>query len=106
MPSGTAFAIDIVCRACTSCGVLKKHWNLVLEKRSPETLLLVSHWVRALGGASETSRLLGGILAVTSPNTFMGVARGESRRNSTARPLNLEAEFPLGGKGHPSRAIN
>ncbi len=86
--------------------MFKKHWNLVLEKRSPETLLLVSRWVRALGGALETSWPLGGILAVTSPNTFVGAARRESRKDSTARPWNLEAEFPLGGKGHPSRAIN
>ncbi len=55
MPSGTAFAIDIVRRACTSLGVkimsflkeerggsLKKRWNLVLEKQFEETLLLVS----------------------------------------------------------------
>jgi hypothetical protein len=87
-------------------GSLKKHWNLVLEKRSPETLLLVSRWVRALRGASETSRPLDRILAVMLPNTFVGVARGESWRDSTARPWNLEAEFPLGGKGHPSRAID
>jgi hypothetical protein len=29
--------------------------------------------------------------AVTSPNTFVGVAHGESWRDSTARPWNLEA---------------
>jgi hypothetical protein len=67
-------------------GLLKKCWNLVLEKRSSETLPLMSCWIRALGGASETSRPLGGISAVTSPNTFVGVARGESQRDSTARP--------------------
>ncbi len=49
---------------------------------------------------------MGGILAVTSPNTIVGVACGESWRDSTARPCNLEAEFHLGGKGHPSRAVN
>jgi hypothetical protein len=43
-------------------GLLKKHWKLVLEKQFKETLLLVSHWTRALGGASEISRPLGGIL--------------------------------------------
>ncbi len=86
--------------------MLKKRWNLVLEKRSPETILLVSHWVRALVGALDTSQPLGGILAVMSPNTFVGVAREASWRDSTARPWNLEAEFPLGGKGHPSRAID
>jgi hypothetical protein len=43
-------------------GLLKKHWRLVLEKRFEETLLLVSHWTRALEGASEICHLLGGIL--------------------------------------------
>ena len=69
-----------------SWGLLKKHWNLVLEKRFKETLLLLSHWSRALVGASEISHLLGRILAVTLPNTFVGAARRESRRDSTARP--------------------
>ncbi len=36
-----------------SGGLFKKHWNLVLEKRLEETLLLVSCWTRALVGASE-----------------------------------------------------
>jgi hypothetical protein len=67
-------------------GLLKKRWNLVLEKRSEETLLLVSCCTRALVGAPEISRPLGGISAVTSPNTFVGAARRESRRDSTARP--------------------
>jgi hypothetical protein len=57
-----------------SGGLLKKRWNLVLEKRLEETLSLVSRWTRALVGASEISHLLGGILAVTSPNTFVGAA--------------------------------
>jgi hypothetical protein len=43
-------------------GLLKKHWKLVLEKWFEETLLLVSHWTRALGGASEISCPLGRIL--------------------------------------------
>ena len=55
-------------------GLLKKCWNLVLEKRFKETLSLVSRWTRALVGASEISRPLGRILAVTSPNTFVGAA--------------------------------
>jgi hypothetical protein len=55
-----------------SGGLLKKHWNLVLEKWFKETLLLVSCWTRALVGASEISCPLGGNLAVTSPNTFVG----------------------------------
>jgi hypothetical protein len=67
-------------------GSLKKHWNLVLKKWFSETLPLMSRWIRALGGALEISHPLGGILAVTSPNTFVGAARRESRRDSTARP--------------------
>ena len=55
-------------------GSLKKHWNLVLEKRFKKTLLLVSRWTCALVGASEISCPLGGSLAVTSPNTFVGAA--------------------------------
>jgi hypothetical protein len=45
-----------------SGGLLKKRWNLVLEKRFAETLSLVSRWTRALLGASEISCPLGGIL--------------------------------------------
>jgi hypothetical protein len=59
-------------------GLLKKRWKLVLEKRFKETLSLVSRWTRALVGASEISRPLGGILAETSRNTFVGAARRES----------------------------
>ncbi len=57
-----------------SGGLLKKRWNLVLEKRFKETLLLASHWTCALVGASEISCPLGRILAVTSPETFVGAA--------------------------------
>ncbi len=53
-------------------GLLKKRWNLVLEKPFEETLLLVSHWTPALVGASEISLPLGEFLEVTSPNTFVG----------------------------------
>jgi hypothetical protein len=67
-------------------GPLKKHWKLVLEKQFKETLLFMSRWTIALVGASEISRPLGGILAVTSPNTFMGAACRESQRDNTARP--------------------
>jgi hypothetical protein len=69
-----------------SGGLLKKRWNLVLEKQFEETFLLVSRWTYTLEGASEISRPLGGSLAVTSPNTFLGAACRESRRDSTARP--------------------
>ena len=55
-------------------GLLKKHWKLALEKQFKETLLLVSGWTRALVGASEISCPLGGILVVTSPETFVGAA--------------------------------
>jgi hypothetical protein len=57
-----------------SGGSLKKHWNLVLEKWFEETLLLVSRWTHAIVGASEISCPLGRILALTSPNTFVGAA--------------------------------
>jgi hypothetical protein len=43
-------------------GSRKKHWKLVLEKQFKETLLLMSRWTRALGGASEISCQLGRIL--------------------------------------------
>jgi hypothetical protein len=57
-----------------SGGLLKKHWNLVLEKWFSETLSLVSRWTPALVGASKISHPLGRIVAVTSPNTFVGAA--------------------------------
>jgi hypothetical protein len=44
-------------------GSLKKRWSLVLEKGTPETCSLMSHWVRALVGVSGISRLLNKILA-------------------------------------------
>jgi hypothetical protein len=43
-------------------GSLKKHWKLVLEKWFKETLSFVSRWTCGLGGASEISHPLGGIL--------------------------------------------
>ncbi len=52
-------------------GLLKKHWNLVLEKWFEETFLLESRWTRALVGASAISCPLGRFLVVTSPNTFV-----------------------------------
>jgi hypothetical protein len=61
-------------------GLLKMRWNLVLEKRFEETLSLLSRWTRALVGASKISCPLGRMLAVTSPNTFVGAARREYQR--------------------------
>ncbi len=78
-----------------SGGLLKKHWNLVLEKQFEETPLLVSHWTRALIGVSEISHPLGRILVVTSPDTFVGAAHRESWRDSTARPWKSKMQnFP------------
>ncbi len=80
-PLGTPFAIDIIGRACTSHGIkimsflkeehvgsLTKHWSLVLEKGTPETLLLVSHWIRALVGTSKVSQPLDEILVAVGRN--------------------------------------
>jgi hypothetical protein len=36
-----------------SGGLLKKRWNLVLENWFAETLLLVSHWTRAVFGLRQ-----------------------------------------------------
>jgi hypothetical protein len=54
--------------------LFKKRWNLVLEKWFEETLFLMSHWTRALVGASEISCPVGVISVVTSSNTFVGAA--------------------------------
>ncbi len=55
-------------------GSLKKRWSLVLEKGTPETLLLVSHWVCALVDALEISRPLDNILAAFGRNFGSDVA--------------------------------
>jgi hypothetical protein len=82
MPLGTAFTSNIVHRACTSRGAKilgflkeerggsleKNRWSLVLEKGTPETLLLMNCWVRALVDASEISRPLGKILVAIGWN--------------------------------------
>ena len=86
MPSGTAFAINIIRRACTSCGVkmmsflkeehggsLKKRWSLVLEKGTPETHSLVSRWVRAHVGASAISWPLNKSLVAVGRNFWHDV---------------------------------
>jgi hypothetical protein len=69
------------------------------------TLLLVSCWTHALVGALESSHPLGGMLAMMSPvPSWVLYHRGFVE---TAL-LGLEtgkAEFFLGSKGHPSRAI-
>jgi hypothetical protein len=87
-------------------GSLKKRWNLVLEKRSKETLSLVSRWTRALVGALETSRPLGGMLAMTSPIPSWVLHRRGFLETALLGLETGKAEFPLGSKGHPSRAIN
>jgi hypothetical protein len=86
MPLGTFFAREVLRKPCSlgvkimsflkeeSGGLLKKCWNLVLEKWFKETLLLVSRWTHASVGASEISHPLGGILALMSPKTFLGAA--------------------------------
>jgi hypothetical protein len=87
-------------------GLLKKRWNLVLEKRSKETLSLVSHWTYALVGALESSHPLGKMLAMMSPVPSW-VLHHRSFIETALLALNTgKAEFPLGSKGHPSRAIN
>ena len=73
---------------------------------SEETLLLVSHWTRALVGALESSHPLGGMLAMTSPIPSWVL---QHRGFVETALLGLEtgkAEFPLGNKGHPSKAID
>jgi hypothetical protein len=42
-----------------SGGSFRKCWNLVLEKRFKETFWLMSHWTRALVGASENFSSIG-----------------------------------------------
>jgi hypothetical protein len=54
-------------------GLLKKRWSLVLEKGTPETLSLVSRWVRALVGASGISLPLDKILAAVGRNFWRDV---------------------------------
>jgi hypothetical protein len=55
-------------------GLLKKHWNLVLEKQFEETPSLASRWTHSLVGASEIFCPLGKILVVMPPETFVGAA--------------------------------
>jgi hypothetical protein len=42
-------------------GLLRKNWNLLLEKGSKEIRLLMGHWTHALAGALESIRPLGRI---------------------------------------------
>jgi hypothetical protein len=69
-----------------SGGLLKKRWDLNLEKQFKETLLLVSHWTCALVGVSEISHSLGGIFWLWCHlKPLWLLLRRESRRDSTAR---------------------
>jgi hypothetical protein len=87
-------------------GLLKKCWNLVLEKRSKGTLLLVSCWTRALVGALESSHPFCGMLAMTSPvPSWVQRCRGSVETTLLGSETG-EVEFPLGSKGHPSGAID
>jgi hypothetical protein len=81
-------------------GSLKKRWNLVLEKWSKETLLLVSHWTCALVGALESSRPLGRMLAMTSPVPAWVLHR-RGLRNSTARLGNWRSRVSPRKQGSP-----
>jgi hypothetical protein len=82
-------------------GSFKKRWNLVLEKQFKETLLLMSRWTCALLGGSEFFFPLGKILVVTSPNTFVGGARRESQRDSTAILENQRCRVSPRRQGSP-----
>jgi hypothetical protein len=82
-------------------GLLKKHWNLVLEKWSKETLLLVNRWTRALVGASKSSRRLGRMLVMTSPVPSCVLHRGSVIETALLGLETGKAEFSLGSKGHP-----
>ncbi len=67
----------------------------------------MSHWIRALVGALERTRPLGRILEMTTPNTFLGAAPLGGLKETALLDLKIDdAEFPFGGKGHPSRAID
>jgi hypothetical protein len=67
----------------------------------------MSRWIRALVGGSESTRPLGRILEMTTPNTFLGaVPLGVFKETALLDSETGEAEFLHGGKGHPSRTIN
>jgi hypothetical protein len=87
-------------------GLLKKHWNLILEKWSKETLLLMSRWRCALVGALESSPPLGGMLVMTSPVPSWVLHRRGFVETSLLGSETGKAEFHLGSKGHPSRAFD
>jgi hypothetical protein len=87
-------------------GFLKKGWNLVLAKRSKETLSLVSRWTRAFVGALESSCPLGGMLKMTSPiPSWVLQCRGFVETALLGLETG-EAKFKIGSKGHLSRAID
>ena len=87
-------------------GLLKKRWNLVLEKQSEETLSLVSRWTCALVGGMESSRPLGRMMAMTSPIPSWVLHRKGVVETALLGSETGKAEFLLGSKGHPSRAID
>jgi hypothetical protein len=87
-------------------GLLKKHWNLVLEKQFKESLLLVSRWTCALVGASESSCPLSRMLAMTLPVPSWVLHRRGFVETALLGLETGKAEFLLGSKCCPSRAIN
>jgi hypothetical protein len=66
----------------------------------------MSCWTRALVGALESSCPLGGMLAMTSPVPSLVLHSRGFVETALLGSETGKGEFPLGSKGHPSRAIN
>ncbi len=66
----------------------------------------MSRWTRALVFVSKSSRLLGGMLAMTSPVPSWVLHHRDFVETALLGLETGKAAFPLGSKGHPSRAIN
>jgi hypothetical protein len=66
----------------------------------------MSHWTRDLVGAAESSRPLGGMLAMMSPVPSWVLHHRDVLETALLGSETGKAEFLLGSKGHPSRAIN
>jgi hypothetical protein len=85
-----------------SGGSLKKCWNLVLEKWFTETLSLVSHWTRALVGASRNfssvGRNFGGDV---TRNLHWCCSIGSLEETALLDLENRRCRVSQGGKGHP-----